>query len=555
MVLSGETFTCVQEVHAAIGSSEVDLPLEAIEMAETEQKALNNGIEFVYYKVNTFTENYVDEAILPAVEGRLDAILQLLDKLIMKWLNFKSDFKDDPCIPDLEKHMTDLTECVAGNEKKVRMKVIQLLKGEHSEQKVGMVQEMKSKDFPIRNQSAQCDAKKSEFFDLISLLSVSCGLDLANPETELDSDVLEEDCKAMSNGEISDKMRESKFWSKSLADLSRVFRDYEKAAKESNEEAEELESNQTVFETAKTRLLAFKVIIFKEDKRRNLFTLDNTKAEKVKFPTFSGDKKEDFFKFKIKMEQAFLKNRVVLCDQFDKLKENLRAEALKHVPETVTDLDVAWSYLKEGFGDPLRILKERIKALDSIKALPPVKKKEIRVTWFLDFESILEDVIQLGGDNPGSKSYCTAFSEFTLEKILFALPDEGEDVFLRKELSSADGEGKEQFENIKKKVAKFRQDSQAFIGSSVSTKKRDDSAIKAHPSSCTVGDVSRLEDCRVCSLVDSDAAFASTVGVELFEQHFGNYPTHCPMYISFSLAKRRAVAIKVGLCTHVWILS
>ena len=109
------------------------------------------------------------------------------------------------------------------------------------------------------------------------------------------------------------------------------------------------------------------------------------------------------------MEKAFQKNRFVLNDQFDKLKENLRGEALKHVPETVKDLEIAWSYLKEGFGDPLRILKERIKALDTIKALPPVKKKETKVTWFLDFESIIEDVIQLGGDSPGSRNYCTTF--------------------------------------------------------------------------------------------------------------------------------------------------
>jgi hypothetical protein len=159
------------------------------------------------------------------------------------------------------------------------------------------------------------------------------------------------------------------------------------------------------------------------------------------FPTFTGEKKEDFLKFKIKMDQALQKNRVVLCDQFDKLRENLRGDALKQVPETVTDMEFAWFYLKDGFGDPLRILKERIRALDSINALPPVKKKETRVTWFLEFESVLKDVIQLGEQNQGSKSYCTAFSDFTLEKILHALPDEGEDVFLRKELSSAEGEG------------------------------------------------------------------------------------------------------------------
>ena len=73
----------------------MDLPLEATEMAEAEVTALNYEIEFIYYKINTFTEDYVDEAILPAVEGRLGSILQLLDQLVMKWLKFKNENKEN----------------------------------------------------------------------------------------------------------------------------------------------------------------------------------------------------------------------------------------------------------------------------------------------------------------------------------------------------------------------------------------------------------------------------------------------------------------------------
>jgi hypothetical protein len=78
-------------------------------------------------------------------------------------------------------------------------------------------------------------------------------------------------------------MRESKSWSKSVVEISKVFRAYERAAKSSHEEQEELESNQTVYETAKSRQLAFKeikeMISETNDIRRNLFTLDNVKSE------------------------------------------------------------------------------------------------------------------------------------------------------------------------------------------------------------------------------------------------------------------------------------
>ena len=56
------------------------------------------------------------------------------------------------------------------------------------------------------------------------------------------------------------------------------------------------------------RLIALKEVIIDEDERRNLFTLDNVKHEKVKLHTFSGDRKEDVLKFKIKLTEAFNKN-------------------------------------------------------------------------------------------------------------------------------------------------------------------------------------------------------------------------------------------------------
>ena len=82
---------------------------------------------------------------------------------------------------------------------------------------------------------------------------------------------------------------------------------------------------------------------------------------------FSGDRKEDVLKFKTKLTEAFNKNIVVLSDQLDKLRENLKGDAAKHVPDTIKNIEKAWSNLMDAYGDPLRILKERIKALDTMK--------------------------------------------------------------------------------------------------------------------------------------------------------------------------------------------
>ena len=73
-----------------------------INLAEAEQESLQTEIEFVYFKANTFTDDYVDVEILPAVEARLE-IRKLQDKLVMKWLVHKAKNKTHAAINDLEK--------------------------------------------------------------------------------------------------------------------------------------------------------------------------------------------------------------------------------------------------------------------------------------------------------------------------------------------------------------------------------------------------------------------------------------------------------------------
>ena len=172
--------------------------------------------------------------------------------------------------------------------------------------------------------------------------------------------------------------------------------------------------------------------------------------------------------------------------------------------------------------------------------------KESRVTWFLEFENVLEDVIQLGGNVPGSRSYCTAFSEFTIEKILSSLPEDGEDVGLRAQLSRVNGDGKELFINMKTKVAEFRQHSQAFIGSASNHKRGSAASSSASTNAAIYSKASKLDSCRICSVVKDDPRFHTDL--DLFENHVGDYHTHCPVFIAFTAAKRKAVALKAQFC-------
>ena len=156
---------------------------------EVEQAEIDTEIEFVYFKVNTFNENVVNEAILPEVEDRLGDIRKLQDALVLKWLKHKAKNKTHPGINDLEKKVTDLCESVTNNNKKVREKVGSLMFAHHlpsnTKSELMTNQDKTHNENNLKYSSSECETKKSEFFDQIQFLSTSSGLDLANPESEL----------------------------------------------------------------------------------------------------------------------------------------------------------------------------------------------------------------------------------------------------------------------------------------------------------------------------------------------------------------------------------
>ena len=81
----------------------------------------------------------------------------------------------------------------------------------------------------------------------------------------------------------------------------------------------------------------------KEDKDRNIRTLDHSKAEQRKFKKFSGALGEDFLYFKKDFEEAVIANRISISNQLEKMRENLTGEALKQVPKNMTGgLEAAW---------------------------------------------------------------------------------------------------------------------------------------------------------------------------------------------------------------------
>ena len=97
-----------------------------------------------------------------------------------------------------------------------------------------------------------------------------------------------------------------------------------------------------------------------------------------------------------KFRNALEKNRIPESDQLDKLRENIKGQALKRVPETIKSLETAWNNLSEAFGSPIIVLKERLKSLSKLGHLPPDANPAKQITWYLDLESVIQDIIDLG---------------------------------------------------------------------------------------------------------------------------------------------------------------
>ena len=79
----------------------------------------------------------------------------------------------------------------------------------------------------------------------------------------------------------------------------------------------------------KTKTLLADIVSIAEDQdmKRQLFSLDtSSRGEQVKWPIFSGEPGEDFFKFKKDFLDAAVQNKTSTKNQVTKLKENIRGQ-------------------------------------------------------------------------------------------------------------------------------------------------------------------------------------------------------------------------------------
>ena len=190
-----------------------------------------------------------------------------------------------------------------------------------------------------------------------------------------------------------------------------------------------------------------------EDKYRELYSLATAPTEKVKFPTFEGRDDEDFAKFKLEVERAFVKNRITRSDKLDKLRDVLKGHAKMLISQPrICDIDEAWEVLSKSFGNPMRLMNYLKRALLELGSLPKSNGRgglKAQVKWYLEVESLVQNIINLG--KKSRKLEREAFSYSTIKSIKKLFPLKFGD-----KLNKCTGDGIDEMEAILKKITDFR---------------------------------------------------------------------------------------------------
>ena len=134
-----------------------------------------------------------------------------------------------------------------------------------------------------------------------------------------------------------------------------------------------------------------------EDQERALYSLNQAATTDTEYPTYGGEKEENFVKFQKEFIHALKVNRVRADQQVSKLRECLSGGPKDLVPATMTSLQSALDILSPIYGDAGRLIESRKLNLQNLGDFPDTDDfataSEVRemIEWLVQFEhNILE---------------------------------------------------------------------------------------------------------------------------------------------------------------------
>ena len=270
---------------------------------------------------------------------------------------------------------------------------------------------------------------------------------------------------AAQDSDVAKAMRKLKTWKEDLAKIVKVWREVDELLivsniAERNRPAEATEAKELVDDLQKI-FKDTKKEVESEDLRRGLHSLDVSSSAKVNYPTFEGNDDEDWEDFKVKLEKALADNRVRTSDKCDKLRSCLSGHAIKLVPSSQTDFTAAMAALEKSFGDSTRLLQFKVKSLHTLGKIPRSddwKGGKSAVEWYLNLETILESLIDLGSRTDDEDIKTNVYSKTIITTVACLFPE-----LYGSQILDCEGRGKTRLRNVVTLVVKFRCEAQQWL--------------------------------------------------------------------------------------------
>ena len=367
---------------------------------------------------------------------------------------------------------------------------------------------------------------------------------------ELEDELVQITVSQLRTGEdqlVSRTMAKLSGWKSTLQSIRSLYQDFQTKTAVHKLSSDEHTTIYAAVERTKVTLSEIVSITEDQDQQRQLFSLDTSnRGEQVKWPIFSGEPGEDFFKFKKDFLDAAVQNKTSTKNQVTKLKENIEGYAKSLVPSSVDDITRAFEILEHACGDTMRVVKHRVEKLMSVGPWPPEGTKDCysrQVKWLVKVQTLLQEIVDLA--NTEDELADVIYNKEKLAQILRVFP-----TFIVDKLVKLPGYKETKFKKIIEKLEEFRETSQnreVIYGSGGSSTPQNVKPPPAQPEKIPTGHTffpkpKNYADCRVCKVLQTQG------GTNLFENHVSDYATGCPKFASLGNDQRLVIATEAKFC-------
>ena len=288
-----------------------------------------------------------------------------------------------------------------------------------------------------------------------------------------------------------------------------------------------------------------------EDEERGLYTLLPRKTERAKWPTFSGNPGESYFRFKEKFLKTARQNMTSKSDQFTKLRENLKDFPLTLVPESLDDISKAFDRLADTFGDPQKLANFELKKLEKVSMIPNCDDgsytlcTRAQAEWLLGLETVIAELVKMANDDDADIDLTrSVFGPQTTSIILGKFPP-----VLKQRLVRA-AKADSTTEKLITYQAKVNEWSKQAL-----EMERYEPEVKTVAKKL-IPQIQYIRDTRVNLFKPPKALPACIICVELQKKqpispqlpHLSNHITGCPMFIEMNIITRNNISEVLKLC-------